>query len=95
MSWRANSGYSAGIRESLFRFQVQDGIAFLAPEIQLLYKARATRAKDQADFDQVVPHLDREARTWLRQSLARLDPEHVWNSMLKETYGANHVQVNQ
>jgi hypothetical protein len=69
----------------------EDGIAFLAPEIQLLYKARATRAKDQADFDHVVPHLDREARTWLRQSLARLDPEHVWNSMLKETCGADNL----
>jgi hypothetical protein len=61
------------------------GIAYLAPEIQLLYKARATRAKDQADFDHVVPHLAREARTWLRESLIRVDPEHVWNSVLKES----------
>jgi len=57
------------------------GIAYLAPEVQLLYKARATRARDQVDFDHVVPHLDRDARTWLRNSLTLVDPE-LWNSML-------------
>jgi hypothetical protein len=60
-----------------------EGIAYLAPEIQLLYKARATRAQDQADFDHVVPHLDRDARTWLRDSLMSTDPEHAWISILK------------
>lgn len=58
------------------------GIAYLAPEIQLLYKARAPRAQDQADFDHVAPHLDREARMWLRKSLVREDPKHHWISML-------------
>jgi hypothetical protein len=61
-----------------------EGIPFLAPEIQLLYKARATRAQDQADFDHVVPQMDRDARAWLRESLIRVDPEHVWNSMLRQ-----------
>jgi hypothetical protein len=61
-----------------------EGIAYLAPEIQLLYKARATRTQDQADFDHVVPHLDRDARIWLRQSLMRTEPEHAWLSALKD-----------
>jgi hypothetical protein len=60
-----------------------EGIAYLAPEIQLLYKARATRPEDQADFEQVVPHLTQDAQTWLRESLLRIDPEHVWISRLK------------
>jgi hypothetical protein len=59
------------------------GIAYLAPEIQLLYKARATRAQDHADFDHVIPHLDRDARTWLRESLMSMDSEHAWISILK------------
>ena len=62
-----------------------DGIPYLAPEIQLLYKARATRAQDQADFDQVVPHLNRAEKTWLRESLRRMDPQHTWISVLEET----------
>jgi hypothetical protein len=54
------------------------GIPFLAPEIQLLYKARAVRAKDQADFDHVAPRLDAEARTWLRTALTNVDQGHAW-----------------
>jgi hypothetical protein len=61
-----------------------DGIAYLAPEIQLLYKARATRARDQADFHQVLPHLDPGEKTWLRKSLMCMDPEHGWISLLEE-----------
>jgi hypothetical protein len=54
------------------------GIPFLAPEIQLLFKARATRAEDQADFVHVVPRLDPEARSWLKIALTQIDPHHPW-----------------
>jgi hypothetical protein len=54
------------------------GIPFLAPEIQLLYKARPVRAQDQADFNHVAPRLDPDARTWLRTALANVDPRHEW-----------------
>jgi hypothetical protein len=60
-----------------------EGTSYLAPEIQLLYKARSTRAQDQADFDYVVPRLDSDARSWLRDSLAIADPGHSWLSALK------------
>jgi hypothetical protein len=60
-----------------------EGIAFLAPEIQLLYKARATRARDQVDFEHAVPQLAIDARTWLLESLRIMDPEHAWISVLK------------
>jgi hypothetical protein len=61
-----------------------EGITYLAPEIQLLYKARATRAKDQADFEQVVSHLTHDARTWLRESLKSIEPAHPWIPLLKD-----------
>jgi hypothetical protein len=62
--------------------RASDGIAYLAPEIQLLYKMRATRAHDQTDFDLVVPHLQSDARTWLRESLSGMNSEHPWISVL-------------
>jgi hypothetical protein len=58
-------------------------IPYLAPEVQLLYKARSTRPRDQADFDRVAPRLDSAARTWLRQSLSATDPAHAWISALE------------
>jgi hypothetical protein len=54
------------------------GIPYLAPEIQLLYKARASRPKDEADFARILPSLDGERRQWLAQSLAIVHPGHVW-----------------
>lgn len=55
-----------------------DGIPYLAPELQLLYKAKAPRRKDEADFTRVLPALDAQSRQWLAQSLALIHPGHVW-----------------
>jgi hypothetical protein len=55
-----------------------DGIPYLAPEIVLLFKAKGTRPKDQADFAGAVPLLDTSRRTWLREALIHLDPGHPW-----------------
>jgi hypothetical protein len=59
-----------------------DGIPYLAPEIQLLYKSKAIRSKDQTDFDAVIGYLDQDARAWLWKSIARMDPNHAWLSKL-------------
>jgi hypothetical protein len=59
-----------------------NGIPYLAPEIQLLYKSKSIRPKDQTDFDAVIGLLDKDARDWLRQSLARMSPNHTWLSVL-------------
>ena len=58
------------------------GIRYLAPEVQLLYKAKAVRPRDQADFDRVVPRLDTVARSWLCDSLALTSPGHSWLTLL-------------
>jgi hypothetical protein len=55
-----------------------EGIPYLAPEIQLLYKARSVRAQDQADFDHLAPRLSPEARAWLRDALSLEYPGHNW-----------------
>ncbi len=55
-----------------------DGPHYLAPEIQLLYKARDPRAEDQADFQRIAPLLDGSAAAWLRACLERLYSRHPW-----------------
>ena len=56
------------------------GIPHLAPELQLLMKAKRCEAKDQADFDAVLGAgiLDAESRTWLRSTLEQVHPGHRW-----------------
>ncbi|SNX61912.1 hypothetical protein SAMN06272735_3662 [Streptomyces sp. TLI_55] len=55
-----------------------DGIPYLVPELVLLFKARDPRPKDQADFDEVLPLLDRSRRQRLGEWLRRVHPGHPW-----------------
>jgi hypothetical protein len=67
-----------------------EGTRYLAPEIQLLYKARDLRPEDQADFERVAPRLDSPAIEWLRDSVSRLYPQHPWPPLLASpTAGRN------
>jgi hypothetical protein len=59
-----------------------DGIPYLAPEVQLLFKAKHPRDKDRQDFEATAPALSREARRWLRQALERAHPGHEWTQQL-------------
>lgn len=53
-------------------------------EIQLLYKAKNRRPKDELDFQACLPLLSIEAKQWLKQSLVILYPEgHAWLSFLE------------
>jgi hypothetical protein len=54
------------------------GIPYLMPEITLLFKAKAARPKDEADFAAALPLLSPDARGWLRQMLERVHPGHAW-----------------
>jgi hypothetical protein len=58
--------------------RTHDGIPYLAPELVLLFKAKATRPKDQADFDGAVPHMTSAQRETLAELLARVHPGHPW-----------------
>ncbi|WP_314220738.1 nucleotidyltransferase domain-containing protein [Streptomyces zaehneri] len=55
-----------------------DGIPYLVPELVLLFKAKAIRPKDQADFDGVLPLLGRARRDRLSEWLDRVHPGHPW-----------------
>ena len=55
-----------------------DGIPYLAPELVLLFKAKAARPKDQKDFTATLPLLDPGRQAILRSLLTRYHPEHPW-----------------
>jgi hypothetical protein len=62
--------------------RTDDGIPYITPEIQLLYKAKSPRPKDEADFARTLPYLDGESRRWLAQALAFVHPGHSWLAQL-------------
>jgi hypothetical protein len=67
-------------REFITRYQ---GRPCIRVEIQLLYKARSLRERDEIDFQACLPMLSPQARTWLQQSLAKMYPSgHPWINRL-------------
>ncbi|GGW13326.1 hypothetical protein GCM10018980_71800 [Streptomyces capoamus] len=58
------------------------GIPYLAPEVQLFYKAKATRDKDETDFEAVLPLLEEGQRVWLAEAIKVIVPDHPWRRRL-------------
>ncbi|MFI5803159.1 hypothetical protein [Streptomyces sp. NPDC051561] len=59
------------------------GIPYLAPEWGLLFKAKAARPKDRADFGITLPLLSGTQRSTLADLLARVHPGHPWLAALR------------
>ncbi|MED2184292.1 nucleotidyltransferase domain-containing protein [Bacillus wiedmannii] len=58
-----------------------EGIPYLKPEVQLLYKAGSSqvREKDYNDFQTILPILSLQEKEWLKVSLKQQFPEgHAW-----------------
>jgi hypothetical protein len=55
-----------------------DGVTFLTPEIQLFYKAKGRRPKDEQDFDKALPILPAAQRDWLRNAIELTHGDHPW-----------------
>lgn len=75
---------NAQVRRPLgeLRHTPASGLPFLAPEVQLFYKARGRRHKDEQDLETVLPHLSDDQRGWLREALTLAHPDHPWLSRL-------------
>lgn len=72
------------IRRSLSGLIVEeDGFHRLAPEVQLLYKSKGMRPKDEADFEAVLPLLSDGQRRWLDEALETEHTTHPWRERLR------------
>jgi hypothetical protein len=71
-------------RDTAVRLPITDltferaGVSFLQPHVQLYYKSRSVRPKDQLDFDVVEPLLTGAQPCWLVERLRAADPGHPW-----------------
>jgi hypothetical protein len=59
------------------------GIPIVAPEIQLLYKAKHHLDKDEHDFRATVGRLSAEQLEWLREALEIVHPGDPWIAELR------------
>ncbi|MFC4534696.1 nucleotidyltransferase domain-containing protein [Sphaerisporangium dianthi] len=63
------------------------GVPYLCPEVQLYYKAKRPRAKDEQDFTEALPILDGEQRRWLARTISMVYGDHPWPDRLREGAG--------
>ncbi len=68
------------IRRNLKSISIKskDGISLLAPEIQLLYKSKSLRAKDQQDFENALKAMSDDQKTWLKEAFKVYKEGHLW-----------------
>jgi ribosomal protein S18 acetylase RimI-like enzyme len=69
------------IRRSLESVAIttHDGLFLLAPEVQLLYKSKSLRAKDQQDFQNAIIAMSDDQKSWLKVALKSVYKEgHIW-----------------
>ena len=57
----------------------REGLPYLSPEVQLLYKSKEPRPKDDADFSVAWPLLDANAKAWLAAAVGSVSPQCAWN----------------
>lgn len=58
-----------------------DGMPYLAPDVQLLFKSKSSRPKDNLDARQVIRLLDDDQRAFLGD---HIDSGHVWRHLLSQ-----------
>jgi hypothetical protein len=80
-TYRRNNDIGA-LAKDIGRFS-NDGIPYIRPDIQLLYKSKGARPSDEADLLTVLPRLDPAHRATLTAWLWTVDPGHRWLERLK------------
>lgn len=69
---------------------VVDDVPCLRMDLQLLYKSRSSRPKDEEDFDQLLPRLGEAERVKLVEWLRLTNPNgHAWIEMLEGWTASN------
>lgn len=76
--WRRDPSVTIPISRLIHRSR--EGIPFLAPEVQLLWKAKMLRERDEHDFETVLPLLAPQPKDWLAR---HLPSGHPWLRTLR------------
>jgi len=58
-------------------------VPYCTPEVQLLYKSKQSRPKDDVDLTRALYKMSHTQRSWLVAAIGRSDAEHPWVSVLE------------
>ena len=67
-----------------------DGVPYCTPEVQLLYKSKMARPKDDVDLAHCLHRLNHQQRRWLIDAIATTAPDHPWAGVLEASLNQQH-----
>jgi len=82
--WRFRRDNTISLPRSDLTGVNRDGVRFCTPEVQLLYKGKQHRAKDDVDMVRCLHRLASPQRQWLADALRRSEPDHPWLDLIRE-----------
>lgn len=85
--WRFRRDHRIGGRIAKLG-QTSDGVPYLAPEVQLLYKSKNPRPGDDADLATALPAMSTCQVAWLLDALRLHDPGNPWIERLSSSADA-------
>jgi 2-amino-4-hydroxy-6-hydroxymethyldihydropteridine diphosphokinase len=80
LHYRRAPSWSLPLDEAIER--TKDGIPYVAPHMQLIYKSKRVTQRDQIDVAAAAPLLSPAQREFLAAYLRRRDPSHPWLALL-------------
>jgi hypothetical protein len=81
-TWRFRRDNSITLPRDQLTARAPDGTRYCTPEVQLLYKGKKHRAKDDADMVRCLHRLTSRQRLWLADALGRSEPTHPWLDLI-------------
>jgi len=81
--WRFRRNPSISMERTRLIRTSASGIRYCTPEVQLLYKAKQARPKDDVDFTRCLHLMTNEQKAWLQKSLELMEPDHPWIDALE------------
>lgn len=67
-----------------------NGVPYCTPEVQLLYKSKMARPKDDVDLAHCLHRLSRRQRRWLADAIAKSSAGHPWVRILEVSLATQH-----
>ena len=87
--YRRNAAIRLAIERAILRPGA--GLPVLAPEIVLLFKSKAPRQKDEADWASTLSALDAQQRQWLLRAIRATETEHPWIGAMPAASGGGEA----
>jgi hypothetical protein len=89
-TWRFRRDNEISLARKKLTRTTPTGIRYCTPEVQLLYKSKQARPKDDADLAHCLHRMTTDQRVWLTNAVERTSPGHPWAGVLEASLEPQH-----